>query len=330
MVREIARGIYEIKIRLLGSPLKNLNSYVISAGDRNLLVDTGFNQPTCLEDLRGGIDELGLDMEKTDLFLTHFHADHCGLMSKIITPKSRVYMSRTDLALFPNSSGEHAAFWQELERTYALEGFPEDAMPSVLMNNPAKELLDRKPIDIIPLEDGEELRVGDRTWRCVLTPGHTPGHMCLYEEATKAMILGDHVLFDITPNITVWSMLPNALLRYIESLDKVENMDVRLPLPGHRDVSDKTFKQRISELKEHHSRRLDEVVGIVSAQPGLAGHDVAALMSWSIRAKNWQEFPPVQKWFAVGEALAHLDYLVEEGRIIRREQPNACRAYYVK
>jgi hypothetical protein len=41
-------------------------------------------------------------------------------------------------------------------------------------------------------------------------------------------------------------------------------------------------------------------------------------MKWRIRAKNWEEFPVTQKWFAVGEAMAHLDHLIAGAHIERR------------
>lgn len=48
------------------------------------------------------------------------------------------------------------------------------------------------------------------------------------------MLLGDHVLFDITPNITDWWDVPDSLGNYLRSLDKLEAYPVTLPLPGHR------------------------------------------------------------------------------------------------
>ena len=47
------------------------------------------------------------------------------------------------------------------------------------------------------------------------------------------MLLGDHVLFDITPNITDWWDVPDSLGDYLRSLDKLVAYPVTLPLPGH-------------------------------------------------------------------------------------------------
>jgi hypothetical protein len=41
-------------------------------------------------------------------------------------------------------------------------------------------------------------------------------------------------------------------------------------------------------------------------------------MTWDIGYKSWDLFPPAQKLFAFGEALAHLKYLEEEGEVERQ------------
>ena len=43
-------------------------------------------------------------------------------------------------------------------------------------------------------------------------------------------------------------------------------------------------------------------------------------MRWSIRCRNWGDFPVTQKFFAVGEALSHLDYLEVRGLVERRSE----------
>jgi hypothetical protein len=74
---------------------------------------------------------------------------------------------------------------------------------------------------------------------------------------------------------------------------------------------------RVDELLAHHARRLDETLRVIKADPGVNGYQIAARLTWSIKAKSWEDFPIAQKWFAVGEALSHIDYLVEEKKITR-------------
>ena len=76
--------------------------------------------------------------------------------------------------------------------------------------------------------------------------------------------------------------------------------------------------ERIEALLAHHERRLAETEALLAEHPGMTAYETAGKMRWKIRAASWEEFPPSQKWFAVGECMAHLDYLRLRGRI-RRE-----------
>jgi glyoxylase-like metal-dependent hydrolase (beta-lactamase superfamily II) len=318
MITEIAPNLFAIKIRLVGNPLKNLNSYVFLGRERNLLIDTGFNQPECLEDLRLGIRELRLDMEKTDIACTHFHSDHSGLAGQIASEQSKVLMGAVDKEQLESSWTDKEKYWRYFESRCLKDGFPEDEFRRAFVDNPAKSLAASRPYEITPLNEGDVIAAGERKLVCIDTPGHTPGHICLYEPDEKIMVLGDHVLFDITPNITTWLLLPNALKRYLESLQKIKRYDVNLPLPGHRECRC-SMAERIDELFVHHKRRLEEAVKIIREDPGVNAYTVATRLTWSIRAKSWQDFPLAQKWFAFGEALSHLDFLVEEDVIARAE-----------
>jgi glyoxylase-like metal-dependent hydrolase (beta-lactamase superfamily II) len=130
------------------------------------------------------------------------------------------------------------------------------------------------------------------------------------------VVAGDHILFDITPNITLWPGVKNSLKDYLASLEKVYPLDVNLVLPGHRSIM-KDHRKRIRELKKHHQERLDEVL-IALKDGAKSAFQVAPYITWDIKYKSWELFPAQQKWFAFGETFAHLKYLEEEG-IIRRE-----------
>jgi hypothetical protein len=97
-----------------------------------------------------------------------------------------------------------------------------------------------------------------------------------------------------------------------------------LVLPGHRRLI-KRHKARIEELKQHHAHRLDEVVTILEKAP-MNAFQIASRMTWDLKAESWEQFPVAQKWFATGEAISHLRYLEEEGRV-RRKTDNKLTGY---
>jgi glyoxylase-like metal-dependent hydrolase (beta-lactamase superfamily II) len=141
------------------------------------------------------------------------------------------------------------------------------------------------------------------------------GHICLYEPHRKILVAGDHILIDITPNIQCWSDVQNPLKHYLSSLDKVYTLKVDLTLPGHRRLIN-NHQARVEELKRHHSNRLDEVLSILK-RGSMSAFKVASLMTWDIDSESWDQFPVAQKWFATGEAISHLRYLEEDGKLVR-------------
>ena len=125
-------------------------------------------------------------------------------------------------------------------------------------------------------------------------------------------------MIDITPNIQCWTDEQNPLQDYIASLDKVNDIEIDLVLPGHRRlITD--HKTRIAELKEHHKKRLGEILFILASTPFTA-FEVASRMTWDLDCDSWENFPLAQKWFATGEAIAHLRYLERKGFITGRDQ----------
>jgi len=111
------------------------------------------------------------------------------------------------------------------------------------------------------------------------------------------------------------------LEEYFASLDKVSKLDIELVLPGHRSIF-RNCRERIEELKQHHQKRLAEIISILERGEKHA-FQVASEMSWDILCDSWDLFPVSQKWFATGEAIAHLKYLKEKGIIksdIRKER----------
>lgn len=317
MIEKIAEGLYRIEIPLPKNPLKLLNSYVIT-GSKFLIIDTGFNLDACYEEMLRGLRQIGVDLKKTEIFVTHLHADHLGLAGRLA---EEVYMSKTD-AEIAMESAKHPEYWNELVEFYKKNGFPSNEAEKVSKIHPAVKY-SPKAIQFNFLEEGDVLEFGNYRLEVLHTPGHTPGHLCLYDPDKKILFSGDHILFDITPNITHWETLDDALGVYLQSLDKIYALEVEKTLPGHRNFCG-DHRKRIEELKEHHRKRLEETLNAVKAGSRTAW-EIAQKITWDLTYEDWNELPTMQKWFAVGETIAHLDYL-EKRKMIFRE--NSDKIYY--
>jgi glyoxylase-like metal-dependent hydrolase (beta-lactamase superfamily II) len=317
MIEQILPGIYRIEIPLPKSPLKALNAYLLKSEERFLLIDTGWNRKECLRSMLSGLEELKVDLNKTDFFITHLHSDHIGLVGELIRKTNSVYFGEVDASIAMSLRKRPKERLDLLFRTYLSHGFPEVELRGAAENHPGFRDGPPVPSDFHTLREGDRIEIGDYSFRCIETPGHSPGHMCLYEAREKILVSGDHILFDITPNITRWPEMENSLGEYLTSLKKVYNLDVKLVLPGHRRIMD-NHRRRITELFEHHKNRLNEALHALESGEKTAW-DVAPHLSWDIDVHSWERFPSVQKWFALGETIAHLKYLEACGNVLSRE-----------
>jgi len=313
MVEKILPDLYKIEVPLPGNPLKAINSYIIKDSERSLVIDTGMNRPECSNVLLPGLEELGIDLKKTDFFITHLHADHLGLVSSLATESSRVYFNQPDATFIQPGNN-----WDMSSDFAVVNGFPEDEARRAIENHPGRKYSSKKQVEFHILRHGDTIGINDYTFQCVATPGHTRGHMCLYEPDKKILFSGDHILIDITPNISSWSYEEDPLNEYLGSLNAINDLDIEMVLPGHRSIFH-DCKQRVEELKHHHQARANEVLAILG-KVNQNAYQVASQMTWDIDYKSWEKFPPQQKWFAFGEAVAHLKYLLEEGKVQQQAQ----------
>jgi glyoxylase-like metal-dependent hydrolase (beta-lactamase superfamily II) len=311
MIEQIIPGIYRIPVPLPGNPLQNTNAYLIRGEKRHLLVDSGFNWPACMQALQQGLDYLEIPLSSLDYFITHLHGDHSGLIYRLSSTGARVYCSQIDASIL--SKANNRAYWQELHNFYTSHGFPRETLH--VQESSLQSQISGGDLNYIYIHDGDEMAIGPYHFIAVSTPGHTPGHTCLYEPEQRLLIAGDHILGDITPNITAWKELEDSLGRYLDSLDKIKLLNIELVLPGHRRLI-RDCSSRIAQIEQHHRIRLQEVLSILENGPMYA-YQVAGLMSWDMSYPSWEDYPPYQQWFATGEAIAHLDHLTEQ-RLVKR------------
>ena len=316
MVEEVAGNIYRIEVPMPDNPLRILNSYFIRGKERDILIDTGFQLPECRKALAEGLSELGSAPERRDILLTHLHSDHSGLAAEFVGENGHIYMNAADLD-YQRGICE-GNIYSRMHEQYLSEGYPPELVMEHEQNNPARQGA-MKSLDprFEAIEEGQQFYAGDYELTAIHVPGHTPGNTMFYIKEEKIMFTGDHILFDISPNITAFVGVEDSLGKYLTSLKKSVSFEVELALPGHRKSGD--YRKRIEQLQSHHASRITEAQRLVFETPGMTAYEIAGKMKWKISCEDWASFPNHQKWFAVGECLAHLDYLRIRG-IIDREQ----------
>jgi glyoxylase-like metal-dependent hydrolase (beta-lactamase superfamily II) len=325
MVEEIRDNLFRIEIPLPQNPLKALNSYFIRGDKRNLLIDTGFNRDECREAMDRALKELDIDMETTDIFITHIHSDHSGLAGYLAGPGTDVYTGEyTRMGL---CNPDSMSYFGDMVKQ---SGLLEMGLSTDLSIHPGYRFRTIQVKNVKVVKDGDIIQVGDYSLQCINTTGHAPDHMCLYEQKHKLLFSGDHILGKITPNNTIWGVPwqieVDYLAEYFKSLDKINELDIEITLPSHRGIISDCYK-RIEELKNHHHNRLQNILDILG-QESMTGAQVASKMNWDIDVKTWDQFPLAQKLFASGEALSHLNHLLFKGIVTKRLQDGV--VYYQK
>ena len=295
-----------------------MNFYIVKGSEESMIIDTGFNREDTKEEILNVFKELNVKPEKTMLFLTHLHSDHTGLANYLAELGVRIYASKVDGDLLNNSVEKSDPMWQNTIQHGVWQGLEEDQLD--IQDHPGFKFRPSAHINYIPANPGEYLQVGEYNFEIIDLKGHTPGILGLYERKHKILFCGDHILGKITPNITFWGFQYGDILgTYLESLNLVYHMDIHYLFSSHRFLVD-NHQHRINELYYHHAKRLDEARQALIKSGRSTVRTVTKQLHWDIKSKNWDEFPKSQKWFAAGEAHAHLEHLKALGEVIMEEE----------
>lgn len=299
--------------------------YFISSRGETLLVDCGWDTDDAHLALKEQLREIGTDIsEIRSLLLTHAHPDHCGLAGRLKEEADVAVMIHEAEAPFLTSRYRSTeALLDEMDNWFQQHGVsPDDRSELERGSMPMRFLVAPLEPDRL-VKGGEILTVGDFVFEVIWTPGHSPGHLCLFEANHRLLLTGDHVLPMITPNVSLHPQQQgNPLADYVESLERVARLKVDRMLPAHEWDID-WFQRRIQELKDHHQRRLDAMLAAVGNQGAVSAAEVARRIRWT--TGTYDSFPAWMKRAAIGETLAHLMYLVAQGRLRQTEEDGQTR-----
>ena len=317
---EIAQGIYQIKVSMSNSPLANLNCYLIEGSEGWTMIDTGFFIKESFESLKAGLNDLKIDFtDIAAILVTHIHPDHFGLAGRIkqLSPKSRLLMHRWEADLIESRYLKFFDLQVKIGSMLEQHGVPPfDVSIFKFASMPALEYVGITFPDQT-LFGGEIISTGFHNLEIIWTPGHTIGHICIYEQKNKLLFSGDHILPIITPNISYHvESGDNPLGDYLYSLQKIENLAVSTVLPAHEHIFE-NFTGRINEIKEHHRKRKSEITQILEKYGASNAYDISGLLTWNIPDSDWEKLPAWEKRSAVMEAIAHLESMRWE-KVVKR------------
>ncbi len=315
-MEQVYEKIWQIPVPLPNNPLKAVNCYVVKDKNRSLIIDTGFNTPESKAVLFGGLEELGIDMTTTDVFVTHLHADHSGLSSSLKNDTNHVYISTTDGTFLDLSAPLN---WLNIMLSKQnLMGVPVEKRLTVEQHPGYKHKIDKK-IDFTLIEPGLIINIADYQFEVLDLHGHSPGQLGLWEPNHAILFSGDHILDKITPNIGFWDLQKDYLGAFINNLKKIKDLPLKTVFPAHRQIINNP-NARIDQIIAHHEKRLNEILKVLQKGQQIM-YDIAASIPWDFSGGQFLDFPPLQKWFAVSEVFAHMEHLEYQGKVSKEVRP---------
>lgn len=306
---DIADGVRWLRMPL-PFMLGHINLWLLQDGDALTLVDSGLNTDETHEHWQ----RLLIDETVSRVVITHMHPDHVGSAGWLCEQyDAPLYMSRSEYLMcrvLVADTGQQAP--QAGVEFYRAAGFSEEALARY------KERFGMfgKAVYQLPdayhrLQHDQELTIGGRDWRILTTSGHCPEHASLYCERDLLVIAGDQLLPTISSNVSVWPTEPEAdplgfWLDSCRQLIDTLHPDVTV-LPSHG----KPFTGahgRLQALIDEHESGLEALLSLCK-KPQRVVDAFGALFKSKISDGNLI--------MATGEAVAHLNYLQQRGKLRR-------------
>jgi len=313
---EVATGVFELRLPI---PFEDglVNVFLFADGGVVDLLDCGMNSDESVSAIRAAVAHVGAKKIRR-LVVTHIHPDHYGAAGTIAGDGGAdLYLHRLEVPLVNPRYVELEHLVKEVQNYLLVNGVPDDEA-EVLSNSQRALSQVVKPADAaVQLDGAELLDMGRKQLRVEWTPGHSPGHICLYEASEGLLFAGDHMLPELSPNIGLHPQsTPDPLHEYLDGLKRMAAYEPLLILPAHgRPFQDAAG--RVATLAAHHARRLDQILEIVSSGEKSAWQ--VALELWGPREHFYE------KRLALQEGLAHLQALAVEGRLEKLVSPVSVR-----
>lgn len=226
--------------------LEQANIWHVRGRDRDLLIDSGMG----VVPIRPSFPDL-FEGRETIALATHTHIDHIGCIHEF--EHRWVHPIEADLMEHPPFGSLVCADMDpELRRLFVEAGYPPlgeymiHALPHAGYDPRSYRLPGARATRLV--HEGEVIDLGDRRYTVLLTPGHSPGSISLFEEATGTLFAGD-VIYD---GPLLYQGRGMNVADYVRSFELLKSLPVTVVHAGH----DPSFgKARLDEIIDHYMER---------------------------------------------------------------------------
>jgi len=320
---EIVTGVHQLRIPFPEGAERVTNAYVVEGNRGSILIDCGWDTSEAIWAFREELRVGNLSFEDINwIVVTHVHPDHFGLAAKLRELcGAKVVMHRLDAEAVDARYVHPGPLADRMEAMLLSHGVPPDEAHEM------REAAGQGSQFVTPLDpdvlvdEGDTVSNGTFQFEIVHTPGHTPGHICLYEPRKRRLFSGDHVLFDAVPHVCA-DMRAGAdpAGDYVRSLQSLMERQVSFVFPGHGPVFN-SLGIRSEEILRLCKVRQQQMLSVLDE--GLkTAYEVTRAIPWRVNGGEvpYDELPFRERRAAVCEAVAWLKRLALDGKVAPLER----------
>lgn len=301
----ILPGVWRLRLPCPWPGVPHVNAWAISRGDGVVLFDTGIGGEEGMHQLELALGQAKLRLRDVRLVVcTHSHSDHYGAAGPIVDAAGcELWMHPAWGHVRAMAENPDEALDGRIE-VARQSGVPAAALERYEARRGESPYIDRVVPPDRELVDGVEVATDFGFFRAYETPGHAPSHVVLHEPESGLLVSGDHLLGRISLFYD-HGHTPDPVGEFIDSLDVVDELDIRLCLPGHG----RTFRDVGAKIAAYREE-VDSQLGTVRAALDDGEKTPFGVVEHMLGADNVSG--PAAAW-ALQLSLAYLDHLRELG-----------------
>lgn len=310
-VERLPHGAWSIPVPFPGNPMRYTLCYVVEGRGGATVIDPGFDSSTGWAHLVDGLAAADIGLrEVTGIVATHFHTDHLGLAGRLADASGAWVAMGEHERRYITAVDDVRAEEEADRRRMRAWGVPDDRLPEAILTAAGlREMQGFRDPDV-HLVEGEPVTLGDTTAVVHHTPGHTPGHICLWDHAAGVAYAGDHLLPRITSNVALEMRAPqNPLHQLVTALERTLDAPDLEVLPAH-EYRFRGLAARSRQLLDHVHARTAEVGDALAVQADPTVWSVAGRVHWS---RGFDQLRGLALRLALAETAAHLQWLMARG-----------------